>query len=210
MSRENPIRIAIADDHPIVGEGLTAILECEPEMAVIARVRDGREAVELFRRERPDVMLIDLRMPELDGVGAITQIRAEFPTANLLVLTTSDRDEDIYQSLRAGARGYLLKGAPPAELVAAVRTVYHGQRYLPAEIADKLAEHVMYPELTERELEVLRAMARGMSNREISEALFISEGTVKGHVNNLLSKLAVRDRTQAVTTAQKRGLVQLD
>jgi DNA-binding NarL/FixJ family response regulator len=210
MSRENPIRIALADDHPVVRQGLAAILASEPGMAVIAEARDGREAVELFRRERPDVMLIDLKMPELDGVAAITAIRADFPRANLLVLTTYDRDEEIYQSLRAGARGYLLKDAPVEELLAAIRAAAIGQRYLPPGIAEKLAEHVMYAELTERELEVLRLMARGMSNREIGQELFITEGTVKAHVNNILSKLGVSDRTQAVTTALKRGLVQLE
>jgi len=210
VNSEQPIRILIADDHPVVRQGLAAIIASERGMTVVAQARDGREAVELFRRERPHVALIDLKMPEMDGVATITAIREEFPRAALLVLTTYDRDEDIYRSLRAGAKAYLLKDTPPAELLEAIRAVYIGQRHLPPEIAEKLAEHVMYPDLTERELEVLRLMAKGLSNREIGADLFITEGTVKAHVNNILSKLGVSDRTQAVTTALKRGLVQLE
>jgi DNA-binding NarL/FixJ family response regulator len=210
MDREEPIRVLIADDHAVVRQGVAAIIGTDRGMTIVAQAKNGREAVELFRQERPHVGLIDLKMPELDGVGTITAIRAEFPYAALLVLTTYDRDEDIYRSLQAGAKGYLLKAAPPQELLEAIRGAHRGQRYLPQEVAQKLAEHVMYPELTERELEVLRLMATGKTNREVGEALFITEGTVKAHVNNILTKMGVRDRTQAVTTALKRGLVQLD
>jgi two-component system NarL family response regulator len=210
MDKEQPIRILIADDHPVVRQGLAAIIESERGMTVVAQAKNGREAVELYRQERPHVGLIDLKMPELDGVETITAIRDEFPNAALLVLTTYDRDEDIYRSLRAGAKAYLLKDTPPAELLDAIRAVYDGHRHLPEEIAHKLAEHVMYPDLTQRELEVLRLVAAGKSNREIGADLFITEGTVKAHVNNILSKLDVSDRTQAVTTALKRGLVQLE
>jgi two-component system, NarL family, response regulator len=156
------------------------------------------------------VALIDLKMPEMDGVETITAIREEFPRAAVLILTTYDRDEDIYRCLRAGAKSYLLKDAPTTELLEAIRAAFHGQRHLPPEIAEKLAEHVLYPDLTEREMEVLRLITEGKSNREIGNDLFITEGTVKAHVNNILGKLGVSDRTQAVTTALKRGLVKLD
>jgi two-component system NarL family response regulator len=210
MDREEPIRVLIADDHAVVRQGVAAIIGTDRGMTIVAEAKNGREAVELFRRERPHVGLFDLKMPELDGVGTITAIRAEFPRAALLVLTTYDRDEDIYRSLQAGAKGYLLKEGSPQELLEAIRGAHRGQRYLPPEVAEKLAEHVMYPELTERELEVLRLMATGKTNREVGGALFITEGTVKAHVNNILTKMGVRDRTQAVTTALKRGLVQLE
>lgn len=210
MDVEHPIRVMIADDHPVVRQGLSTILDFERDLTVVAQAKNGREAVELFRQERPNVALIDLKMPEMDGVEAITAIWQEFPGAAILVLTTYDRDEDIYRSLRAGAKGYLLKDAPPHELADAIRAVHHGQRHLPAPIAQKLAGRVLYEELTDRELDVLRLIAEGKSNREIGADLFITEGTVKAHVNNILSKLAVKDRTQAVTTALKRGLVVLE
>jgi two-component system, NarL family, response regulator len=210
MDTEQPIRILIADDHPVVRQGLAAIIDSERGMAVVAQAKNGREAVELFRRERPHVALIDLKMPEMDGVETITAIREEFPRAAVLILTTYDRDEDIYRCLRAGAKSYLLKDAPTTELLEAIRAAFHGQRHLPPEIAEKLAEHVLYPDLTEREMEVLRLITEGKSNREIGNDLFITEGTVKAHVNNILGKLGVSDRTQAVTTALKRGLVKLD
>src|SRR5437868_10897578 len=167
MGREQPIRILIADDHEVVRQGLVAIVESDPGMTVVAQARNGREAVEQFRREQPDLALMDLKMPELDGVAAITAIREEFPRANVLVLTTYDRDEDIFRSLRAGARAYLLKDASAQELLAAIRDVAQGHRHLSPEVAGKLADHVTHPELTERELDVLRQMAAGKSNREI-------------------------------------------
>jgi DNA-binding NarL/FixJ family response regulator len=209
MERERPIRILIADDHALVREGLAAVIAREPDIAVVAQARNGREAVELFRQERPDVGLCDLKMPELDGVEVITAIRREFPRAALVVLTTYDRDEDVFRCLRAGAQGYLLKDAEPEEVLAAIRAAHRGEKYIAPEIALKLAEHVTFTDLTARELDVLRELAAGKSNREVGATLFISEGTVKVHVNNILGKLGVSDRTQAVTTALKRGLVEL-
>lgn len=210
MGKEDAIRILIADDHPVVRQGLAAIIEFERDMTVVGEAKNGREAVELFCRERPHVLLIDLKMPVMDGVEAIAAIREQFPRASILVLTTYDRDEDIYRSLHAGAKAYMLKDAPAEELLDAIRAVHFGQRHLSVEIANKLAERMMYPELTERELEVLNLIAAGNSNRAIGVALFVTEGTVKAHVNNILSKLAVNDRTQAVTVALKRGLIQID
>jgi len=210
METEQPIRILIADDHPVVRQGLAAIINSEPGLTVVAQAENGREAVELFRRERPHVALIDLKMPELDGLETITAIRSDFPRAALILLTTFDRDEDVYQCLRAGARAYLLKDTPATELLDAIRAVYLGQRHLTPGVAEKLADRVMFSELTEREMEVMRLLGAGKSNREIGSDLFVTEGTVKAHVNSILAKLGVSDRTQAVTTALKRGLIDLE
>jgi len=204
------IRVLIADDHPVVRTGLALMLKYEPDIEVVAEANNGREAVELFRRHRPDVTLMDLRMPEMDGVEAITAIRSEFPAARIILLTIYDGDEDIYQGLRAGAPAYLLKDAPCEEILEALRAVHAGQRRITREVGARLAERAGFPELTERELEVLRLMVRGMSNQEIAAALFITEGTIKFHINHILNKLGVNDRTQAVITALKRGLASLD
>jgi two-component system NarL family response regulator len=209
-SAENPIRCLVADDHAIVREGVAATIELYDEMRVVARAANGREAVALFREHRPDVTLMDLNMPEIGGVEAITAIRDEFPDARIIILTTYDGDEDIFRGLRAGAKAYLLKEGSVEQLVETIRAVHRGQVRIPQEVAAKLAQRMTSPELTAREMEVLRLIVAGNSNAEIGAALFITEATVKAHVNSILGKLDVSDRTQAVTTALKRGIVHLD
>lgn len=211
ISQENPIRILIADDHPVVRAGLAAILEIDPKanITVVGQANNGKEAVEMFAQLQPDIALIDLRMPEMDGVAAIKAIREQFLHARLIVLTTYDSDEDIYRGLQAGAKGYLLKDVPREELLACIRAVHLGRSFIPPEVGAKLAERMSCPELSKREQEVLEIMARGMSNGEIAATLHISEGTVKTHINNILNKLNVNDRTQAVIVALKRGIVGL-
>lgn len=209
MSQSTTIRVLIADDHSIVRQGLATIINRDPEMTVIAQAEDGQQAIALFREYQPDVTLMDLRMPQVGGVEAITAICAEFKPARIVVLTTYDGDEDIYRGLQSGAQGYLLKDAKPNELLNAIRTVHRGQQYIPPDVGAKLVQRMSNPELTERELEVLRLMAQGTSNLDIAAALSISESTVKSHVNRILSKLGVNDRTQAVIVAVKRGIVNL-
>lgn len=210
MTPQNPIRILIVDDHPVVRQGLAAMIDREPDMAVVGQVFNGHKAIEAFRQYQPDVTLMDLRMPEMDGVAAITAICNEFENSRIIVLTTYDGDEDIYRGLKAGAKGYLLKDAEPDELLAAIRVVNTGQKYIPPSVGAKLAERVGILQLSPRELEVIRLMTTGKSNQEIGAVLQISEGTVKYHVNNILSKLGVSDRIQAVITALKRGIVTLE
>lgn len=209
MSQSTAIRVLIADDHSIVRQGLATIIDRDPEMTVIAQAEDGQQAIDLFREHYPNVTLMDLRMPQIGGVEAITAICAEFKQARIMVLTTYDGDEDIYRGLQAGAQGYLLKDAKPNELLNAIRIVHSGQKYVPPEVGAKLVQRMSNPELSERELEVLRSMAKGMSNQEIGAVLNIGESTVKSHVNRILSKLGVNDRTQAVIISVKRGIVSL-
>jgi two-component system, NarL family, response regulator len=204
-----PLRILVVDDHPVVRQGLVALIDHQPDMGVVAEADTGRVAVEQFQAQQPDVVLMDLRLPELDGVDAIAQIRAGAPHARIIVLTTYDADEDIYRGLRAGAMGYLLKDAPPAELLAAIRAVAAGQKRIPPEVAAKLAERMTAPELTPRELDVLRLLVTGQSNKEIGTALAIAEGTVRAHLNSIFQKLDAQDRTHAATIAIRRGLVRL-
>ena len=204
------IRILIVDDHHIVRQGLAALLKTVAGFEVVGEAQDGEQAMELHRKHRPDVTLMDLRLPKMNGVEAITKIRQEFAAARIVVLTTFDGDEDIYRALQAGAKGYLLKGMDLAELSEAIRTVHAGRTRIPPRVAEKLAERMSGATLTAREMEVLRLIVAGKSNKDIGNALFISEATVKTHVNSLLSKMGVEDRTQAATTALQRGLVHLD
>jgi DNA-binding NarL/FixJ family response regulator len=199
----------VVEDHHIVRQGLVALLETIPDMTVVAEAADGKQAIGLFRQHRPDVTLMDLRLPAMSGVEAVEQIRREFPLARIIVLTTFDGDEDIYRALQAGARAYLLKGMFGDELMDAIRAVHSGKSRIPAIVAERLAERMGGPSLTGRELEVLELIVLGNSNKEIGGELAISEATVKTHINSILDKLGVTDRTQAVRTALQRGIVHL-
>ena len=205
-----PIRLMVVDDHPVVRHGLVALLRTVEDMEVVAEASDGQEAVDLYKRHRPDVTLMDLRLKETGGVEAIRLIRTEDPAAKVIVLTTFDGDEDIYRALQVGAKGYLLKGMSVDELIGSIRAVNMGRSRIPSEIAEKLADRMGGPRLTNRELGVLQLIVRGRSNKEIGRELVISEATVKTHINSLLAKLGVTDRTQAVTAAIQRGIVHLD
>ncbi|AFY89332.1 two component transcriptional regulator, LuxR family [Chroococcidiopsis thermalis PCC 7203] len=188
MSQATTIRVLIADDHAIFRQGLATIISRDPDMTAIAQAENGKQAIALFRQHQPDVTLMDLRMPEVEGVEAISAIHAESKSARIIVLTTYDSDEDIYRGLQAGAKGYLLKETEPDELLNAIRTVHRGQKYIPPDVGAKLVQRLSNPELSERELAVLRSLAQGMSNAEIAAALSIGEGTVKSHVNRILNK----------------------
>lgn len=210
MTTGDTIRILIVDDHHIVRQGLVALMKTVSSLDVVAEGSDGKQAVALFRQHLPDVTLMDLRMPAMNGVEAITEIRREFPSARIIVLTTFDGDEDIYRALQAGARGYLLKGMDSEELMEAIRAVHAGKSRIPTLVAERLAGRMGGHALTSRELDVLKQIVAGMSNKEIGNVLNISEATVKTHINSLLSKLGVSDRTQAATTALQRGIVHMD
>jgi len=204
------IGILLADDHAIVRSGVAQILNAEPGMRVVAQAADGKEAVDLFTLHRPDVALIDLRMPKLDGVQVVEQIRQHFPDAVIVILTTYDTDNDIERALRGGAKAYLVKDVSPQDLVACVRAVHAGRTWVSPKVAAKLVARVTNVRITRRELAVLRLLAAGNSNREIGDALGISDGTVKIHVTHLFAKLDVTSRTEAINTALRRGLVRID
>ncbi|MGA7905697.1 MAG: response regulator transcription factor [Terrimicrobiaceae bacterium] len=208
-AKKERIRILIADDHSVVREGLVSLIKRKSDMVVIAEASNGREAVDLWKEHCPDIALLDLRMPELDGVGAIKEIRELDGTAHVIVLTTFDGDEDIYRAIKAGAKAYLLKDTARDALLDCVRRVHAGETYLPPQLAAKLAERVSGEALSAREIEVLRRIAGGKSNKEIGAELFISEGTVKTHVKSIFSKLDVVSRTETVAAATRRGLIQL-
>ena len=209
MKSSGRIRILIADDHHVVREGLVAIINRQEDMDVVAEAGTGPEAVEMYHKMRPDVSLLDLRMPGLDGLDVISEIRKTDPKASLVVLTTFDDEEDIYRSLQQGVQAYVLKDVPREELLHSIREVHAGRSHIPPMIASKLARRMSGAELTPRETEVLRLMAEGKSNKQIARDLFISEGTVKVHVNSILHKLGTRGRTEAVALAVKRGMVRI-
>jgi DNA-binding NarL/FixJ family response regulator len=206
MRDTRAIRILTVDDHQLLREGIAAVLEGQPDMVLIGQASNGREAIESFRQHRPDVTLMDLRMPDMSGIEAITAIRAEFPNARIIVLTTYAGDVQAAGALKAGASGYLLKNLVRKELLDTIRAVHAGKRRVPAEIATEIAEHVADDALTEREIEVLRRVAAGKSNKVIAAELDISEGTVKTHMKSILPKLDASDRTHAVMIALKRGI----
>jgi DNA-binding NarL/FixJ family response regulator len=203
------IRILTVDDHQLLREGIAAVLERQEDMTLVAEASNGLEAIEAFRRERPDVTLMDLRMPDMNGIEAIAAIRAEFPNARIIVLTTYAGDVQAASALKAGAAGYLLKSLVRKELIETIRAVHSGKRRVPPEIATEIAEHVADDALTEREVEVLRSVAAGKSNKRIAAELDISEETVKTHMKSILPKLDASDRTHAVTIALKRGILDL-
>jgi DNA-binding NarL/FixJ family response regulator len=203
------IRVLCADDHPLVRKGIVAILSNEADIELVAEANNGRAAVELFRKHQPDVVLMDLRMPEVDGIGAIKQIRSEFPEAKIIALTSYDGDQDIYRALEAGVRGYLLKEMVHTEVLNAIRTVHAGQKLMSREVAERVAGYFPQNALTPREVEVLTLVAQGKANKEIAAHLGAASGTVKIHVQNILAKLDAADRTQAVTIALQRGIIHL-
>jgi two-component system NarL family response regulator len=203
------IRLLIADDHALILEGLAATIGRQSDMAVVAKASNGREAVELWKTHRPDVSLLDLRMPMLNGVGVINEVRDLDVAARIIVQTTYDTDEEIYQAVRAGAKAYLLKDAPLEELLDTIRKVHAGQTCIPPTLAAKLASRMSGEALTTREVDVLKLLARGRSNKEIGADLFISETTVKSHMRSIFAKLNVMSRTEAIAAANRRGLIQL-
>jgi len=209
MTRTDKIRVAIADDHPVVCKGLAAIIQSEPGMEVVGEASNGQQLVDMFPRLMPDVTLIDLRMPVMSGVEAVRAIRRDYPHAGIIILTTYKGDEDIYRGLNAGAQGYLLKGMPSHELIEAIRNVHMGLRYVPQPVLDTLANRPPNSELSTREMQVLKLIVKGMSNKQIGEELGISQSTVKWHVNIVLARLNVSDRTAAAVTALRRGIVEL-
>jgi len=203
------IRLLIADDHAMILEGLAATISRQDDMTVVAKAGDGRKAVELWKAHRPDVSLLDLRMPMLNGVGVIKELRDLDGSARLIVHTTYDTDEEIYQAIRAGAKGYLLKDAPTEELLDSIRKVHAGEACIPPALGAKLVSRMSGKALTSREIDVLKLLARGRSNKEIGADLFISETTVKSHMRSIFGKLAVMSRTEAIAAANRRGLIQL-
>jgi DNA-binding NarL/FixJ family response regulator len=206
----NSIRIMTVDDHPLLRQGIATLIEAEEDMEVVAEARDGEEAIAQFRQHHPDVTLMDIQMPNVNGTEAISRIRSEFPDAKILVLSTYAGDVQVLRAIKAGARGYLLKGNVRTELLEAIRTVNAGRKRIPPEIAAELADHAADDQLSSREIDVLRLIGAGNANKQIADKLAIGETTVKNHISNILSKLGANDRTHAVTIALQRGIIELE
>ena len=209
-SSPNLIRILTVDDHPLLREGIAFLVKTQQDMELVAEASDGEEAIEQFRRHRPDVTLMDLRMPNLNGTEAISRIRNEFPDAKIIVLSTYAGDVQVLRAIKAGARGYIVKGHVHRELLDAIRSVHAGHKRIPPEIAAELAEHAADDQLSSREIDVLRLIGAGNANKQIADKLSIEETTVKNHISNILSKLGANDRAHAVTIALQRGIIELD
>jgi len=210
VNTQNLIRILTVDDHPLLRKGIAALVNAEPDMKLVAEASNGQQAIDAFRSHRPDVTLMDLQMPGVDGLDALHAIRREFPEARIIVLTTYSGDAQVLRALRAGARGYILKGNVHEELLHSIRAVYSGQKRIPPDVAAELAEHSIDDALTEREIDVLNLIGAGNGNKQIADRLSISEATVKARVTNILSKLGANDRAHAVTIGLKRGIIALD
>lgn len=209
MSEVKTIRVLSADDHPLLREGIATLINSQADMKLIAEAANGQEAIQQFGEHRPDVTLMDLRLPDMSGIDVVIAIRSQHPEARIIMLTTFEGDVEIQRALEAGARGYLLKSMPPKDMLEAIRQVHAGKKRIPAEVASQLVEHMGDEALTEREVEVLRAIAEGNRNRDIANKLFISEETVKVHIKHIMEKLNASDRTQAVAIGVRRGIIEL-